>query len=38
MRYNRLQDIHGLSEAQIKDNLMFTAEKVGEPMPCFHAA
>lgn len=31
MRYNRLQDI-GLSEAQIKDNLLFTAEKVGEPM------
>ena len=31
MRYNRLQDI-GLSETQIKDNLMFTAEKVGEPM------
>jgi len=31
MRYNRLKDI-GLSEAQIKDNLMFTAEKVGEPM------
>ena len=25
MRYNRLQDI-GLSEAQIKDNLMFTAD------------
>ena len=31
MRYNRLKDI-GLSEAQVKDNLMFTAEKVGEPM------
>jgi ubiquinol-cytochrome c reductase cytochrome c1 subunit len=31
MRYNRLQDI-GLSEAQIRDNLMFTADKVGEPM------
>lgn len=31
MRYNRLADI-GLSEAQIKDNLLFTAEKVGEPM------
>lgn len=31
MRYNRLQDI-GLTEAQIRDNLMFTAEKVGEPM------
>ena len=31
MRYNRLGDI-GLSEAQIRDNLMFTADKVGEPM------
>jgi ubiquinol-cytochrome c reductase cytochrome c1 subunit len=31
MRYSRLQDI-GLSEAQIKDNLLFTADKVGEPM------
>lgn len=31
MRYNRLQDI-GLSDAQIRENLMFTAEKVGEPM------
>jgi ubiquinol-cytochrome c reductase cytochrome c1 subunit len=31
MRYNRLQDI-GLTEAQIKDNLLFTADKVGEPM------
>jgi len=31
MRYNRLRDI-GLSEAQIRDNLLFTAEKVGEPM------
>jgi ubiquinol-cytochrome c reductase cytochrome c1 subunit len=31
MRYNRLQDI-GLSEAQIKDNLLFTAAKIGEPM------
>jgi ubiquinol-cytochrome c reductase cytochrome c1 subunit len=31
MRYNRLQDI-GLSEAQIRDNLMFTADKIGEPM------
>lgn len=31
MRYNRLQDI-GLTEAQIKDNLLFTAEKVGETM------
>lgn len=31
MRYNRLQDI-GLTDAQVKDNLLFTAEKVGEPM------
>ncbi|MGB7194112.1 MAG: cytochrome c1 [Collimonas pratensis] len=28
MRYNRLQDI-GLSENQIKDNLLFTSDKVG---------
>ena len=31
MRYNRLREL-GLSEQQIRDNLMFTAEKVGEPM------
>lgn len=31
MRYNRLQGI-GLTDAQIKDNLMFTADKVGELM------
>lgn len=31
MRYNRLKDI-GLSEAQIKENLLFTADKVGELM------
>jgi ubiquinol-cytochrome c reductase cytochrome c1 subunit len=31
MRYNRLQDI-GLTDQQIQDNLLFTAEKVGEPM------
>lgn len=31
MRYNRLSDI-GLTEQQIKDNLMFTADKVGEMM------
>ncbi len=31
MRYNRLTDI-GLTDTQIKDNLMFTADKVGEPM------
>ena len=31
MRYNRLRDI-GLTDEQIKANLMFAAEKVGEPM------
>jgi ubiquinol-cytochrome c reductase cytochrome c1 subunit len=31
MRYNRLQDI-GLTNKQIKDNLLFTADKVGETM------
>jgi ubiquinol-cytochrome c reductase cytochrome c1 subunit len=31
MRYNRLGDL-GLSEQQIKDNLLFTADKVGEQM------
>ena len=31
MRYNRLADI-GLTESQIRDNLMFAAEKVGETM------
>ncbi len=31
VRYNRLMDI-GLTEQQIKDNLMFTADKIGEPM------
>ncbi len=31
MRYNRLQDI-GLSEQQIKDNLLFTTDKIGETM------
>jgi len=31
MRYNRLQDL-GLTEQQIKDNLMFAADKVGETM------
>lgn len=30
-RYNRLTDI-GLTEQQIRDNLLFTADKVGEPM------
>jgi ubiquinol-cytochrome c reductase cytochrome c1 subunit len=31
MRYNRLTEL-GLTEEQIKDNLLFTAEKVGETM------
>ena len=31
MRYSRLQDL-GLSEDQIRDNLLFTADKVGQPM------
>jgi len=31
MRYNRMQDF-GISEQQIKDNLLFAAEKPGEPM------
>lgn len=31
MRYNRMQDF-GLSEQQIKDNLLFAAGKPGEPM------
>ena len=31
MRYNRLKDI-GLSDDQVRDNLLFTADKVGEPM------
>lgn len=31
MRYNRLSDL-GLSEQQIRDNLMFAADKVGETM------
>ncbi len=31
MRYNRLKDI-GLTDAQIKDNLLFTSEKVGDMM------
>ena len=31
MRYNRLTDL-GLTEQQIKDNLMFTTEKVGDHM------
>jgi ubiquinol-cytochrome c reductase cytochrome c1 subunit len=31
MRYNRLTEL-GLTEAQIRDNLMFTADKIGETM------
>jgi ubiquinol-cytochrome c reductase cytochrome c1 subunit len=31
MRYSRLTDL-GLTEEQIKDNLMFTADKIGETM------
>jgi ubiquinol-cytochrome c reductase cytochrome c1 subunit len=31
MRYNRLRDI-GLTEQQIKDNLLFTTERVGDTM------
>lgn len=31
MRYNRLMDL-GLTEQQIKDNLMFTGEKIGDHM------
>ncbi len=31
MRYSGLREI-GLTEAQIRDNLMFTADKVGEPV------
>ncbi len=31
MRYNRLQDI-GLTEQEIKDNLLFTTDKVGDTM------
>ena len=31
MRYNRLADI-GLTQQQIKDNLLFTTDKVGEVM------
>ncbi|HJW23727.1 MAG TPA: cytochrome c1 [Rhodocyclaceae bacterium] len=31
MRYNKLMDL-GLSEQEVKDNLMFTADKIGEQM------
>jgi ubiquinol-cytochrome c reductase cytochrome c1 subunit len=31
VRYSRLTEL-GLTEQQVKDNLMFTAEKLGEPM------
>lgn len=38
VRYNTLERI-GLTEQQIKDNLMFTADKIGEPMDvAFHKA
>ena len=32
MRYSRLKDL-GLSEAEIKKNLLFTTDKIGETMP-----
>ena len=31
MRFNRLKDI-GLTDQQVKDNLLFTTDKVGETM------
>ena len=31
MRYTRLEEL-GLTEAQVRDNLLFTSEKIGEPM------
>src|SRR5260370_41580020 len=31
MRYHKLLDL-GLTEQQVKDNLLFTADKIGEPM------
>ncbi len=31
MRYSKLMEL-GLTEQQVRDNLMFTAEKIGEPM------
>ena len=31
LRYNKLTEL-GLTEQQVKDSLMFTAEKIGEPM------
>jgi len=37
MRYSGLKEI-GLTEAQIRDNLMFTAEKIGEPIRTGFAA
>ena len=36
MRYNRLRDI-GLTEDQIKNNLLFTGDKVGDLMKIAHA-
>ncbi len=35
MRYNRLRDI-GLTEQQIKDNLLFATDKVGDTMKASH--
>jgi len=32
MRYNRMGQDLGLTDAQVKENLMFAAEKVGETM------
>lgn len=32
MRYNRLAEDLGLTEAQVENNLMFTADKIHEPM------
>ena len=35
MRFNRLRDI-GLTEEQIKDNLLFATDKVGDTMKVGH--
>ena len=32
MRYNRMAEDLGLTEEQVKENLMFTGEKIGDPM------
>lgn len=37
MRYSRLTDL-GLTEAQIKENLLFTTDKIGDPMATTLAA